>query len=148
MKKVVQTEGLEYIYHDGETYCIILRDNFQSSTLAFVTPDDFSMQLGFLPHKQGNVIQPHMHKPAAREIVYTNEVLIVKKGRVKVNLYDTEKNYLGSETLHDGDSILLNFGGHGFEVEQDTVMIEVKQGPYMGMADKERFQGVEGDSGR
>lgn len=143
MIKEVKTEGLEYLYHNGELYCLIIRDNFKSDSIAFFTPDSMSQQLGFLPHKEGNIIKPHRHNINKREILYTQEVLFVKKGKVKVNFYDSNHLYVGSESISAGDVILLCGGGHGFEILEDTIMIEVKQGPYVGIDDKERFEGVE-----
>ena len=143
MIKEIKQEGLEYLYHDGELYCLIIRDKFKSDSIAFFTPDSFSQQLGYLPHKKGNVIVPHKHKINKREILYTQEVLFIKKGRIKVNFYDNNHSYITSEELSTGDVILLCAGGHGFEILEDTIMIEVKQGPYVGVEDKERFEGVE-----
>ncbi len=68
----------------------------------------------------------------------------MKKGKVKVNFYNSNKEYVGSEMIASGDVILLCGGGHGFEIIEETIMIEVKQGPYMGVDDKERFIGIEG----
>ena len=144
MNKEVRAEGLEYVFHEGDLYCTILRASYQSGTISFFTPDEYSQQLGYLPHKAGNIIKPHIHKVNRREVLYTNEVLFLRSGKVKVNLYDPEKCFLGTEILLAGDTILLCGGGHGFEILEDTVMIEVKQGPYMGLDDKERFTGVEG----
>ena len=143
MIKEIKTEGLEYMYHDGELFCIVLRDNYKNETISFFTPDSFSQQLGYLPHKKGNKIKPHKHKINKREILYTHEVLFIKKGKVKVNFYDRDKNTVGSEHLNCGDIILLCGGGHGFEILEETIMIEVKQGPFIGIEDKERFEGVE-----
>jgi hypothetical protein len=36
--------------------------------------------------------------------------------------------------------ILLASGGHGFTMLEPTEIIEVKQGPYAGTEDKERFE--------
>ena len=143
MIKEIKTDGLEYMYHEGELYCIVLRDNYKNETISFFTPDSFSQQLGYLPHKKGNVIKPHKHKINKREILYTHEVLLLKKGKVKVNFYKNEKTYVDSEIINEGDIILLCGGGHGFELLEDTIMIEIKQGPYVGIEDKERFEGIE-----
>lgn len=143
MHKEIKAKGLEYIFHGEEMLCTILRSDYSNSSISFFTPDDFSQQLGYLPHKAGAVIKPHIHKVNRREVFYTNEVLVLRSGRVKVNLYSQLKEYLGSEELLSGDVILLCGGGHGFEIQEDTVMIEIKQGPYMGLDDKERFEGVE-----
>jgi len=143
MIKEIETEGLEYAYHQGELYCVILRDSFKSDSVVFFTPDSFSQQLGFLPHKKGNMIEPHRHKINKREILYTQEVLFLKEGKVRVNFYDKNHIYIGSEEIRGGDVILLCAGGHGFEILENSIMIEVKQGPYVGIDDKERFSGVE-----
>jgi len=143
MNKEIKKEGLEFVYHEGELYCIILRDNYQSDSITFFTPDSFSQQLGFLPHKKGNIIKPHKHRITKREILYTQEVLLIKSGEVKVNFYDKNHTFTGSEILKSGDVILLCSGGHGFEMLEDTVMIEIKQGPYVGVDDKVRFEGIE-----
>lgn len=84
----------------------------------------------------------------APNIISFNKELFVKKGKIKVDLYSSEKIFLGSEFLETGDFIHLTSGGHGFEILEDTVMIEVKQGPYLGVDDKERFQGVENDTSK
>ncbi|OQY97781.1 MAG: hypothetical protein B6D35_14200 [Candidatus Brocadia sp. UTAMX2] len=143
MIKECNVEGLEYLYNEGELYCVVLRDNYKGESVSFFTPDSFSQQLGYLAHKKGNIIKSHKHKINKREILYTQEVLFIKKGKVKVNLYNKDKAYAGSEVVNKGDVILLCGGGHGFELLEDTIMIEVKQGPYIGVDDKERFEGVE-----
>jgi hypothetical protein len=152
LEKKSPEAGLEYI-HNGlsyssnnphnSLYSVIVRDNYSNSNIAFFTPDSFSQQLGYLPHRAGNIIAPHLHKRSMREVLFTHEVLFVKKGKVEVYFYDEEKRFLGTEILYAGDVILLCGGGHGFKILEETVMLEVKQGPYMGVIDKERFQGVE-----
>jgi hypothetical protein len=139
MIKESKVDGLEYIYNEGELYCIILRDDFFSESISFFTPPTLSQQLGFLPHKKGALIQPHRHIINKREILYTQEVLIIKKGKVKVLFYNHEHINIGTEIIQDGDVIALCAGGHGFEMLEYTIMVEVKQGPYTGINDKERF---------
>jgi len=144
MVKETPKDGLEYIYSGGELIAVILRDRFSSDKIEFFTPDNLSQQLGFLPHKKGNIIQAHRHIYNKREVHFTQEVLFVKKGKVKVNLYNSRKQYISSEILEKGDIILLCGGAHGFEFLEDSILIEVKQGPYTGEEDKERFDGIEG----
>ena len=73
---------------------------------------------------------------------YTQEVLFIRKGRLRVDFYDEKREYLESRELGSGDVILLIAGGHGFEVLEEVEMIEVKQGPYVGEGDKTRFSGI------
>jgi hypothetical protein len=74
-----------------------------------------------------------------RQVLYTQEVLIVKRGKVKVSLYSSSKEFIGERIICSGDLILLCGGGHSFEMIEETSMIEIKQGPYAGEGDKTRF---------
>ncbi|MCF8345863.1 MAG: hypothetical protein K9G38_01520 [Bacteroidales bacterium] len=94
---------------------------------------------------EGYVIPPHVHNPVSREVQFTKEVLFIKSGKVRVDFYDDDQNYLESRLLQQGDVVLLAFGGHGFEMLEDSEIIEVKQGPYAGEADKTRFSPVSND---
>jgi hypothetical protein len=127
------------IGESGEMLAIILRAQHQKNGIEFFTPDDFPQQLGYMKHKKGHLIKPHLHNKIERIVNYTFEVLFVKSGIVKVNFYDLNKAYLKSKLLNKGDVILLAYGGHGFEILEDSEMIEVKQGPYAGDDDKTRF---------
>lgn len=129
------------VIKNGETIlAIIIRASFRpSESIHFFTPNEFSQQLAYMAHPAGKVIQPHVHNPVAREVFYTQEVLIVKKGKLRVDLYDEKREYLESRILGAGDTILLAAGGHGFEILEDVEMLEIKQGPYAGDADKTRF---------
>lgn len=88
---------------------------------------------------KGYSIEPHIHNPVPRKVVYTQEVLFIRKGKVQVDFYDDDREYLTSCILEAGDVILLAHGGHGFEMLEQTEIIEVKQGPYAGDKDKVRF---------
>ena len=92
-----------------------------------------------MKHPAGKLIDPHVHNPVPREVHYTQEVLFIKRGKVRVDFYSNEQVYIESRTLETGDTILLATGGHGFEMLEETEMIEVKQGPYAGEEDKTRF---------
>jgi hypothetical protein len=72
-------------------------------------------------------------------------VLVLKKGRLRVDFYDRQMRYVESHMLEAGDTILLATGGHGFEVIEEIEMLEIKQGPFVGESDKTRFSGVPAD---
>jgi hypothetical protein len=125
---------------DGEIdLALIVRRNYRSEGIEFFTPNSYSQQIGYMNRPAGYVIQPHVHNPVTREVQYTNEVLIVRSGRVQVDFYSEQKAYLFSRNLLQGDIILLIRGGHGFKMLEATEMVEVKQGPYAGDLDKTRF---------
>lgn len=133
------------IEHNGQVLALILPANFRSEGIQFFTPDDFSQQLAYMNRPTGYVIQPHVHNPVTREVEYTKEVLFVRSGRLRIDFYDDEQNYLESRILCAGDVVLLARGGHGFEMLEDSELIEVKQGPYAGDKDKTRFSCITAD---
>ncbi len=135
----------ENIVHDGRVLAVLLRHDFNRPGIHFFTPGDFSQQLGYMNRPEGHVIPPHVHNTVTREVHSTKEVLIIKSGRVRVDFYDDDQNYLESRVLATGDVLLLAYGGHGFEMLEPTEMIEVKQGPYAGDEDKTRFIGINAD---
>jgi hypothetical protein len=134
---------IEYIQENDRVLCVIVRANYRSEGIEFFTPNDFSQQLGYMNRPKGYVIPPHVHNAVERQVQYTKEVLLIKSGRVRVDFYDDEQSYLESRIVAAGDVLLLAFGGHGFEMLEASEIIEVKQGPYAGDADKTRFEPVD-----
>lgn len=130
---------VQEIIHNGQLLGIIISAEFRQPGIHFFTPNNLSQQLAYMRHPPGKVIQPHVHNPVAREVLYTQEVLLIKQGKLRVDFYSEQQEYLESYILRAGDVILLIQGGHGFEVLEEVEMIEVKQGPYVGEHDKTRF---------
>jgi len=131
---------VEEIRLNQEIIAIIIRNEFQEEGLKFYTPNEFSQQLGYMKHPKGHKITPHIHKLVVREVKFTQEVLFIRRGKVKVDLYSDAKEYFQSVILVTGDLILLAAGGHGFEILEDSEIIEVKQGPFINpKEDKEKF---------
>lgn len=132
---------IEEVRNIGLLMAIIVRSDYHRDGIHFFTPDEFSQQLAYMKHPAGKVIDPHVHNPVPREVVYTQEVLFLRRGRLRVDFFDDDRHYLESRVLEAGDVILLAAGGHGFEALEEIEMIEVKQGPYAGELDKTRFVG-------
>jgi mannose-6-phosphate isomerase-like protein (cupin superfamily) len=132
----------EYVQRGGQILAIIIRRSYTNSGIEFFTPDGFSQQLAYMSHPAGKNIQPHVHNIVKREVLYTKEVLFIRKGKIRADFYTDDREYVCSRILKAGDVMLLASGGHGFEMLEDTEMFEVKQGPYAGENDKTRFNGV------
>lgn len=132
----------EEIKNKKELLAIIIKSNYGAEQIKFFTPDNFSQQLGYMNRPKGYVIPPHRHNIVPRKVIHTQEVLFIKSGKVRVDFYDEEENYLESRVLYKGDLILLALGGHGFEMIEQSEIIEVKQGPYIGEQDKVRFEHI------
>jgi mannose-6-phosphate isomerase-like protein (cupin superfamily) len=133
---------IETLKVGDQLLAVIVSREFDKPGIHFFTPDDLSQQLAYMRHPAGKVIDPHVHNPVTRSVQFTQEVLFIKRGRLRVDFYDNGQTYIESRILQAGDVILLATGGHGFEVLEEIEMIEVKQGPYAGDQDKTRFEGV------
>lgn len=139
------SKHIETVEHEGVLLSLIIRKDYAKEGIEFFTPGEFSQQLGYMKHPKGKQIQPHIHNPVKREVHFTQEVLLIKSGTVRVDFYSNNQAYIGSKTLYTGDVILLAEGGHGFEMLEEAEMIEIKQGPFAGEQDKTRFDTKLGD---
>lgn len=137
--------AIEHIRNGDQLLAILVPHEFDDPGITFFTPDDLSQQLAYMRHPAGKLIPAHGHNPVPREVQYTHEVLVIKRGKLRVDFYDDGAAYLESRILGTGDVILLVGGGHGFEILEETEMFEVKQGPYAGGQDKTVFPTVSPD---
>ena len=117
----------------------IIRAGFLPDKTTFLTPPEFKQQVGYVVYPAGGEIQRHMHLPLQRHLVGTSEVLIVRKGRCEIDIFDNDRQLVATRELHEGDIMLMVAGGHGFRMLEDTILLEVKQGPYLEMEEKEHF---------
>jgi quercetin dioxygenase-like cupin family protein len=133
------TSPLETIAHDGKVLAYIARHSPLPESTTFLTPDDCNLQVGHVVYAAGGEIERHMHLPVERHLIGTTEVLVVQRGRCEVDVFGPERQLVTTRELHVGDMLIAVSGGHGFRVLEDTVLLEIKQGPYPGGAEKERF---------
>ena len=136
---------IEKIFHNDILLSIIIQSGYCSEGIKFFTPDNFSQQLAYMKREKDYVIAPHLHSVHQRHVLITQEVLFIKTGKVRVDFFDDQKNYLKSKILNQGDVVLLAAGGHGFQMLESSEIIEVKQGPYAGEKDKIRFDPIPND---
>jgi quercetin dioxygenase-like cupin family protein len=130
---------IERIAKRDRLLACVVRAELDPAETTFVTSPEANLQVGFVVHPAGSEIARHAHRPVERRLVGTGEVLIVRKGRCEVDIYDEDRSLVATRELSEGDVILFAAGGHGFRLQDDTVLLEVKQGPYAGLDEKERF---------
>lgn len=130
---------VEHIVDDGQYLATIVRANYLPNKTTFISPDEYYQQLGFVVYPRGGEIRRHKHLPLERSLTGTPETLVVRRGRVKVELYDDQNRLSQTVELGTGDVILLVSGGHGISCLEDTILMEIKQGPYTGLVEKEFF---------
>jgi mannose-6-phosphate isomerase-like protein (cupin superfamily) len=136
----MENKHIETIVNGLEPIALIIRADFNEDGLHFFTPGSFSQQVAYMKHPAGKKVVPHVHKLISRQVLYTQEVLFIKKGRVQIDFFSSAREFFTSRILESGDVILLCGGGHSLVMLEETVMIEVKQGPYAGEDDKITFE--------
>jgi quercetin dioxygenase-like cupin family protein len=130
---------VEHIHWNDQPLATIIRATLNPEKTTFLTPDTFNLQVGFVVYPAGGEVARHTHHPLERHIVGTSEVLVVKQGRCEIDIYNDERHLVATRELHSGDIMVMVGGGHGFRMLEDTILLEVKQGPYTGLDEKERF---------
>ncbi|PYJ12408.1 MAG: hypothetical protein DME93_07525 [Verrucomicrobia bacterium] len=133
------TEHIEHIAWNGKPLAYIIRAEMNPQKTTFLTPPEFKQQVGFVVYPAGGEIQRHVHRPLQRHLVGTSEVLIIRRGRCEIDIYNNGRELVATRELRRGDIMLMVDGGHGFRMLEDTVFLEVKQGPYTGIDEKEHF---------
>lgn len=130
---------VEVISTSEEPLVYIIRGGHTPDQTTFLTPPEFKQQVGYIVYPAGGEITRHVHRPLERHLTGTSEVLVVLEGRAEIEVYDDERELVATRELAQGDVMLMVNGGHGFRMLEDTVFLEVKQGPYTGLEEKERF---------
>lgn len=131
--------SVETIAFEGKPLCMIIKRELDPEVTTFLTPPEFNLQVGYIVYPKGHTIPRHTHLPIERQVTGTSEVLLVKQGGCSLDVYNDAKELVATRELASGDLMIMVAGGHGFRMQEDTVLLEIKQGPYPGVAEKERF---------
>lgn len=131
--------GVERIEHDGVRYAEIIRADIRADKTTFFSPPSSSFQFGLLAHEAGFCEPPHYHRRFQRQIDDLQQMFVVQRGVVAVQLYSDEGRVIGEVTLRKGDAIVLIHGTHAIRVIEDMQCISVKQGPFLGTENDKVF---------
>lgn len=130
---------VEIVEYNGTKYAEIIWATKEVEKTTFFSPAESSFQFGLLAHKAGFVEPPHFHKPVERTISDLQQMFVVQRGVVVVELYSDEGSLLREIEMHAGDAVVLIHGVHAIRVLEDMQCISVKQGPYLGEAEDKVF---------
>ena len=126
---------------NGQLLCILIKPDDWSKGLQFITSDEQYLQVGTWWYDAGRVLDRHYHNIVERSSDLTQECVIIMHGTLLVKIYDTDQNFLTDFTMKQGDFAIFLGGGHEYTIlENDTKIIETKNGPFIGVnLDKTRF---------
>ena len=125
----MSTEAIEY---GGVRYAEVIWSNTTVDHTTFISPPESSFQFGLLAHPAGYVETPHFHKSERRVIEDLQQMFVVQRGVVAVQLFTDSGDVLREVVLNPGDAIVLIHGVHAIRVIEDAQCLSVKQGPFLG----------------
>jgi cupin fold WbuC family metalloprotein len=130
IKKIVDNKNI--------IYAIIIKASYKQkkNSIKFFTEKNNSQQLGYMNRPKGYYIKPHYHKINNRNVKYTLETLVIKKGIVETTIFKKNGAKISACRLSRGDIIIFLNGGHSFKFIKDAELVEIKQGPYSSQDDK------------
>jgi hypothetical protein len=123
---------VETIEYHNKRYADVLWAAERVDKTTFYSPAESSFQFGLLAHEAGFFEPPHYHRPFTREINDLQQMFVVQRGVVAVQLYTDEGEMFREIVLKTGDAIVLIHGVHSLRVIEDMQCISVKQGPFLG----------------
>ncbi|MBA4383625.1 MAG: hypothetical protein C0410_02715 [Anaerolinea sp.] len=135
----MQSQLCEIINWNDQPLVYIIRPNPLPDQTTFITPPEFKQQVGFVVYPAGGEVKRHLHLPLERHLIGTSEVLIVRQGHCLMDIYNDDRELVSTHELRTGDVMLMVGGGHGFRMLEDTIFLEVKQGPFLPVTEKEHF---------
>ena len=124
--------SIELVEYNGVKYAEIIWGDTRVEKTTFFSPPDSSFQFGLLAHEAGFAEPPHYHKPITRTISDLQQMFLVQRGVVVVELYSDQGDLLREIEMQAGDAIVLIHGVHALRVLEDMQCISIKQGPYLG----------------
>lgn len=131
------------IRHKKKILALIIQSKKKNTRIFFPTPKYFTQQVGFINQTKNSYILPHKHMKFLRRIYKTSEVLVVKKGKFRIDFYAASNEYLFSKIIKKDNIVVLNEGSHGFKFLEKTEIIEIKQGPFISKTDKKRIMRID-----
>jgi hypothetical protein len=117
---------------DGKTVALVVRNEYNKEGINFISENHYPLQVGINNYRKNEKIKPHSHINRKITINTAQEVIYIKSGKAKLDLYDGNNSKFQTLTLSTGDLVFFISGGHGFQILENTTIIEVKQGPYNG----------------
>ncbi len=119
-----------------EPLAIVIRKEERVDGIKFFCPDSSPLQVGLMSRNAGYEVKAHIHNQVERQIGVTQEVLLIRKGSCRVNLFGSGTQVIFCIVINEGDVILLAKGGHHIIMIEDCEILEIKQGPYFSGQDK------------
>lgn len=121
------------IVHKGIHIATHVKPEESEPGLSFVTTDDKFLQLGIWNYEKGHNLPAHFHNEFERSSFKTNEFVFVMKGSIECNLYTEDGSFIESVIVGANEGILMHEMSHEYKIIEDSIILESKNGPFMGV---------------
>ncbi|KKW12495.1 MAG: hypothetical protein UY50_C0006G0010 [Parcubacteria group bacterium GW2011_GWA2_49_9] len=93
-------------------------------------PDD-ALQIMTMKRPKSYVAKAHRHIPKRRITELLQECLIVVKGKVRFDLFDSREKLFKKVLVREGEAMLILEVAHEVRYLEDTLAYELKNGPFI-----------------
>ena len=120
----------------------ILQEDIKPGLISFSNDDEFLQVVAWGHYEKGKYLQDHWHNAFERSATRTYEAVYVVKGAIEARIFDLDLVPVETFTVKQGEILILLESAHGYTIlEDDTTVLEIKNGPFMGVEkDKTKFQ--------
>lgn len=120
----------------------ITPEDIKPGLISLTNDDEFLQVVAWGHYEKGKYLQDHWHNEFERTAMRTYEAVYVVKGAIEARLFDLELNPVETLTVGQGEMLILLESAHGYTIlEEDTTVLEIKNGPFLGVdKDKTKFQ--------
>ena len=135
---------IKEITFENQLYAFVCSLNDVNKGLEFLSDDSDFIQLGTWNYEKNFSTVPHYHLEHDKPSNLTQEVVLVHKGSVKCRLFTKEGNYVDEVDINEGELIVQIYGVHEYIMNEDSIVLEIKNGPYYGPeVDRKRIEVVD-----
>jgi hypothetical protein len=120
------------VIHRGKLYATYFNVEDAEEGLSFISEENEFIQVGLWNYKPKKVLPAHFHYEYSREAMRTCESIYVVKGKIKCNLYTKSGSIIKSFILKKNEMAIQIYGVHEYEIIEEALVIETKNGPYFG----------------
>lgn len=131
------------IVKDGKILArYITADDIKPGLISLTNDNEFLQVVAWGHYEKGKYLQDHWHNEFERTALRTYEAIYVVKGAIEARLFDLDLIPVETITVKQGELLILLESAHGYTIlEDDTTVLEIKNGPFMGVdKDKTKFQ--------
>ena len=120
----------------------IKQEDIKPGLISFSNDDEFLQVVAWGHYEKGKYLQDHWHNKFSRNAERTYEAVYVVKGAIEARLFDLELVPVETLVVNQGEMLILLESAHGYTIlEEDTTVLEIKNGPFLGVEkDKTKFQ--------